>query len=89
MTPFEGPSRGPLRIPFWFGACALLAIAAFFLWTEHRAHLLGALPYLLLALCPFMHFFMHRGHSGHDGHAAQAGSAEHSDHAKHAQGGTR
>lgn len=43
---------------------AFLAVAAFFLWTEHRAHLLGALPYVLLLGCLFMHFFMHRGH-GH------------------------
>lgn len=28
-----------------------LAIMAFFLWTEHRAHLLGALPWLLLVAC--------------------------------------
>ncbi len=43
---------------------AFLGVAAFFLWTEHRAHLLGALPYLLLLGCVFMHLFMHRGH-GH------------------------
>lgn len=42
------------------------AIAAFYLWTEHRAHLLGFLPYLLLLACPLMHLFMHRGH-GHGG----------------------
>jgi hypothetical protein len=40
------------------------AIAAFFLWTEHRAHLLGALPYLIFLLCPLLHLF-HRGHGGH------------------------
>lgn len=45
---------------------AFLAVAAFFLWTEHRVHLLGALPYLLLLGCVFMHFFMHGGH-GHGG----------------------
>ncbi len=28
-----------------------LAVAAFFLWTEHRAHLLGALPWILLIAC--------------------------------------
>jgi hypothetical protein len=39
-----------------------LAAAAFFLWTEHRAHLLGVLPYLILLLCPLMHLLMHRGH---------------------------
>jgi hypothetical protein len=42
-----------------------LAIAAFFLITEHTAHVLGALPYLFLLLCPVLHFFMHRGHGGH------------------------
>jgi uncharacterized membrane protein len=43
-----------------------LAIAGFFLVTEHTAHVLGALPYLLLAACPLMHLFMHHGQGGHD-----------------------
>lgn len=42
-----------------------LAIAGFFLLTEHRAHVLGALPFVLLALCPLLHLFGHGGHSGH------------------------
>lgn len=42
---------------------AFFAIAAFFLLTEHRAHLVGAMPFLLLA-CPLLHFFMHHGHGG-------------------------
>jgi hypothetical protein len=45
-----------------------LAIAAFFLITEHTAHVLGALPYLILLACPLLHFFMHRGHDGHPRH---------------------
>jgi hypothetical protein len=46
-----------------------LAIGAFFLLTEHRAHVLGALPYLLLLACPLLHLFHgHGGHSGHTGH---------------------
>jgi hypothetical protein len=45
---------------------AFLAIAAFFLFTEHRAHLFGILPYLLLLACPLLHLFMHGGHGGHD-----------------------
>ena len=49
------------------GTCVLLAVAAFFLWTEHRAHVLGALPYVLLLLCPLMHLLMHRKHRGHHG----------------------
>lgn len=56
--------------PFWrsrysVGWVVLAAVAAWFLWAEHRAHLLGALPYLILLLCPLMHVFMHRGHHGH------------------------
>ncbi|WP_292656660.1 DUF2933 domain-containing protein [Mesorhizobium sp.] len=47
---------------------AFLLIAAFFLLTEHRAHTLGALPFLLLLACPLLHVF-HRGHGGHGGHA--------------------
>ena len=47
---------------------AFLGIAAFFLITEHRAHVFGALPYLLLLACPLMHF-LHGGHKrGHGGH---------------------
>jgi hypothetical protein len=51
--------------------CGLTAIAAFFLFTEHRAHLLGALPYLLLLSCPLMHLFMHHGSGGHKHHSGQ------------------
>jgi len=47
---------------------AFLAIAAFFLLSEHRAHLLGVLPYLFLLACPLMHLFMHHGHGQHSRH---------------------
>ena len=53
------------------------AIAAFFLFAEHRAHLLGALPYVLLLLCPFLHLF---GHGGHGGGAGGAGAKGHGHH---------
>ena len=36
-------------------------IVAFFLFAEHRAHVLPYLPWLLLAACPLMHLFMHHG----------------------------
>lgn len=46
------------------------ALAGFFLWQEHRAHLLGFLPYALLLACPIMHLFHHGGHDhGQGGHA--------------------
>jgi hypothetical protein len=48
----------------------LLAIAGFFLWTEHRAHVMGVLPYAIFLLCPVIHLLMHRGHGqqGRNGH---------------------
>ena len=41
-------------------------IALFLLWGEHKVHLLGALPWLILLACPLLHKFMHGGHGGHD-----------------------
>lgn len=50
---------------------ALAVAGGYFLWTEHRAHLLEALPFLIFLLCPLMHIFMHHGHGeGHGGHDA-------------------
>ena len=51
---------------------ACLAIAVF-LVTEHGAHLLGVLPYLLLLACPVMHL-LHRGRHEADRYAASVGS---------------
>jgi hypothetical protein len=67
MATASGAKRDtPLRsTPVTIALCLFLAIAAFFLWEEHRAHLLGILPYLLLAACPVIHLFMHRGHHHH------------------------
>jgi hypothetical protein len=48
---------------------AFIAIAAYFLIAEHKAHLSGYLqywPFLLLLACPLLHVFMHGGH-GHEG----------------------
>lgn len=66
----DEPNRGSGRFllsPAGLVLIAFVAIAAYFLWTEHRAHLIGGLPYLLLLACPLMHLFMHRGHGGHGG----------------------
>lgn len=65
-------SRGRWVLP------GFLAIALFFLWTEHRAHLLGVLPYLLVLACPLMHLF-HHGHGHRHGriNPGDAGSNSH------------
>ena len=47
------------------------AVAAYFLWTEHRAHVIQLLPWAFLALCPLMHLFMHGGHD-HGGHRSDS-----------------
>ena len=50
---------------FW----GFAAVIAYFLWTEHRAHVLQYLPFLLLLACPIMHLFHHHGgqHNAGDG----------------------
>jgi hypothetical protein len=64
----DGHKRPFLSSPAGLALCVFLAVAGVFLWVEHRAHVLGALPLLLpLAICLGMHFFMHRGHGGHGG----------------------
>jgi hypothetical protein len=62
-------ARSFWRSRYAIGLLVFAAIALFFLLTEHRAHTLGALPYLLLAASPFLHIFMHRGHRHGHGHA--------------------
>ena len=60
----NGSWLGSRRIAVLIG---FLAIIGLFLFTEHRVHLFGILPYLLLLACPFMHFFMHGGHGKQSG----------------------
>ena len=55
--------RNRSNLPF----IVFLAIAGFFLWTEHRVHVIEYLPWILVLGCLFMHIFMHGGHGGgHD-----------------------
>jgi len=63
----------------WFSSrdavvVAMIAvILGFYLIREHWEHLTGGWIYLLLLLCPLMHFF---GHGGHGGHGKTGGSNE-------------
>ena len=56
------------------GLLVIGGIAGYYLFTEHLAHVVGALPLLLLLACPLMHVFMHHGHGGH-GHHHEDGPA--------------
>ena len=54
-----------LRFKYGLGLAVFLAIAGYFLWQEHEAHILGYLPLILiLGACVSMYLFMHGGH-GH------------------------
>lgn len=66
--------------PWWRSTAALvvlsfLLVGGFLLLTEHRSHVLGIFPYLLLLACPLLHLF--HGHDGHRRHA-RSGEAQHS-----------
>jgi hypothetical protein len=65
-------ANGDQRKPFWktplgWAFIGFTAIAGYFLITEHTAHTISFLPWLLLLACPLMHIFGH-GHGGHGGH---------------------
>jgi uncharacterized membrane protein YeiH len=65
--------RNPAKLPF----AVFLAIAVYFVWTEHRAHVIEFLPWLLVLACVGMHLFMHGGlgHGGDHGHGENNGSS--------------
>jgi len=78
MEPDGHTGHGEHRAPRGYNwiSIAFLAVAAFFLLSEHLAHLLGALPFLLLLACLLMHLFMHHGHGAHGGHGENTGRSE-------------
>lgn len=66
---------------FWLttnglAAIALIGSVLYFLLTEHRAHFIYGLPFLILLLCPLMHMFMHRGHGGHGGRGGHTDASD-------------
>lgn len=64
--PDGGRAISWLRSP-WVVLVGFMGIAAFFLFTEHRAYVFGAVPYLLLIACPLLHFLMPDGYDHQDG----------------------
>ena len=62
-------------------------IAAYFLITEHRAHVFQYLPFLLVLACPLMHLFHgHGSHGGHEREETTSGSKNAGGEKKHAGG---
>ena len=66
-----------------------LGVAGFYLVTEHTAHVLGVLPFLLFLSCPLMHLFMHHGHGGRGGHEEDGSAAGTLSRSSDAEGGQR
>lgn len=71
----QDPTPGFWRSRHAAGLLVIGAVAAYFLLTEHLAHVLGILPYLLLLACPLMHLFMHGGHGHRHGGRSPADEA--------------
>lgn len=66
------PENSP-KDSFWRSRTGLatigfLVIVGFLLVSEHRAHALGFLPFLLLLACPLLHVFGHGGRGSHRNH---------------------
>jgi hypothetical protein len=55
-----------LRTPLGWALSLLASALGGYLLFIHAGHVAGALPYVLLLLCPLMHLFGHR-HGSHDG----------------------
>lgn len=58
------PAPG-LGTPGRLASVGFALAAAYFLLTEHRAHVIQVLPWAFLILCPLMHIFMHGKHGSH------------------------
>lgn len=71
--------RRPSKGTFWLMVAIALAVMGFLLWEEHKVHLLGALPWLIVLACPLMHLFMHRRHGTHSAHLEHDHREKHPD----------
>ncbi len=68
LTHVVGNCGRGLIVVLLLGGIAYLALPGL------REQLIGALPFLILLLCPLMHIFMHRRHNHHrDGDNTQTG----------------
>ena len=68
----NGPQSRRTNWTMW----VFLGFIAYFLITEHWAHIVPYLPWLILLACPLMHIFMHGGH-GHGRHGSHDNQSHH------------
>ena len=62
-----------LRFRYGLGLVFFLGVAGYFLWEEHKVHILeNSVLLIIFGACIGMHFFMHGGH-GHN-HARDDGT---------------
>jgi hypothetical protein len=73
----QGSDSKRINLVMW----TFLAFIAYLLITEHWAHIVPYLPWLILLICPFMHLFMHGGH----GHGSGHDSDSHKNHSHHGE----
>ena len=66
--------RNSDRLSRW-AIWTLGAAALVYLIVEHRPHLFGWIPNLIILACPLMHLFMHRGHH-HGSRGPGAGASQ-------------
>jgi hypothetical protein len=76
IQPQHSQESGFWRSRAGIACLVFIGVAAFYLLTEHTAHVFGFLPYALILLCPLMHIFMHGGHGGGEGHAGHDSTAK-------------
>ncbi|HEY0822924.1 MAG TPA: DUF2933 domain-containing protein [Ramlibacter sp.] len=57
-------ANGRLASPAGLALLAVAGVVLLYLVYDHRVHVLGLLPYLVLLACPLMHLF-HHGRHGH------------------------
>lgn len=54
-----------------------LGFIAYLLITEHWAHIVPYLPWLILLACPLLHIFMHGGHNHGSDQGSHGGHSHH------------
>ena len=65
----------------WVVGAIFIGLGGYYLWMQHRAHVLQYWPVAIFLVCPFMHF------GGHGGHGKGKDHSEHGGHEQHEKGG--